>query len=128
VAEPKQVQLPMGKLVDLLAEARLLLANLASTRLLLTRRVADLERAEVLPLLEDASHRLQQLLARQATGQPAENLTAELPHAENEVVDTHESDHAMPPAAALLPWLQRRLDRSLLAARRLARLADRLQA
>lgn len=127
-AEPKQVQLPMEKLVDLLAEARLLLANLASTRLLLTRRVADLERAEVQPLLDDASHQLQQLLSTQGTGQPAENLTAELPRAENEMDETRAGDHAMPPATALLPWVQRRLDHSLFVARRLARLADRLQA
>jgi uncharacterized membrane protein YccC len=127
-AEPKQVQLPIEKLADLLAEARLLLANLASTRLLLTRRVADLECAEVQPLLEDVSRQLQHLLAAQGTELTEENLAIDLPQSEDEEVEVMRvGDHATQPASALLPWLRRRLDRSVLTAQRLARLADRLQ-
>lgn len=127
-AEPKQVQLPMDKLADLLAEARLLQANLASTRLLLTRRMADLERAQVQPLLEAASHELQQLLALPSSAQPTENLSTELPFANDEMDGRLADDNAILSATELLPWLQRRLDRSLLAARRLVRLAERMQA
>ena len=127
-AEPKQVQLPMEKLADLLAEARLLQANLASTRLLLTRRAADLERAQVQPLLEAASHQLQQLLAVQSTAQPIENLSTELAYANDEMNGAFADDHAILSTAELLPWLHRRLDRSLLAAQQLACLAERVQA
>ncbi|HKM98537.1 MAG TPA: FUSC family membrane protein [Buttiauxella sp.] len=122
IAEPKQVQLPMEKLADLIVQARLLLANLASTHLLLTRCAAEPDRTDMQALLEDASHQLQQLFATQGTRQPAENLTAEQPLAEGE------NDNTIPPAGALLPWLQRRLDRSQRAAQHLVHLADRLQA
>jgi uncharacterized membrane protein YccC len=120
-AEPKQVQLPVDKLADLLAEARQLLAHLASARLLLTRRIADLDRGEVRPLLEDAADKLRHLLATNFTDETTMPAIAPL---------DEENEMDLPGQAVtgdVLPWLQRRLAKSLLAARRLARLANCLQ-
>ncbi|HSD39836.1 MAG TPA: FUSC family protein [Rhodocyclaceae bacterium] len=127
-AEPKQVQLPTETLADLLAETRLLLANMASTRLLLTRRAADLERAEVQPLLENANRQMQQALAVKEAGTIAENIAPGLPPDDGEEGDTMLMDKgARQPAAELLPWLQRRLDRCVLTARQLAHLGNCVQ-
>jgi hypothetical protein len=82
----------------------------------------------VQPLLDDAIHQLQRLLAVQSTARPTENLSTELPYADEEMDGRLADDHAILSAAELLPWLQRRLDRSLLAAQQLACLAERVQA
>ncbi|MEC5385536.1 FUSC family membrane protein [Uliginosibacterium sp. H3] len=124
-AEPKQVQLSVEKLSDLLAEARLLLANLASTRLLLIRRIADLEQAAVEPLLEHTCQQLQRVLAIDET-KPVLGPVADQPHADDTVDTVWAVNDDVLSAAALLPWLQRRLDLSVLVAHRMARLGDNL--
>jgi uncharacterized membrane protein YccC len=121
-AEPRQVQLSIVKLAALLAEGRQLLAHLASTRLLLTRRAHDLDREEVRPLLEASAEDLRRSLAvdaEAAIGMPTSNAAT--------LDDTDTLDiPEQPIGEAVLPWLRRRLTRCLLTAQRFAQQASQM--
>jgi uncharacterized membrane protein YccC len=122
-AEPRQVQLPIDKLAELLAEGRQLLAHLASTRLLLTRRAHDLDRREVEPLLETSAKELRRTLAVQ-NAEPVVTMPMANSEAFDEIgtMDIPEQ----PIGEAVLPWLRRRLARCLLVARQFTQQASQM--
>lgn len=116
--EPASVRLPLQAFATLLSESHALLAHLAAVKLTVTRRGAELDRADVAAALQATAAELAAALggtggAKSAPSMPVE-IDAELP--------------AQAPRETVTPWLHRRLRRAALAGARVAAAAGALKA
>ncbi|MEP7058144.1 MAG: FUSC family protein, partial [Caldimonas sp.] len=107
--EPKRARLPVTELAVFLDHGQRLMAHLSSVRLILVRRAAALPEPEVGIALRAAMTELSEHLAPAPDAAPADAEAREL------WPDTIPED---PPTADPLPWLLRRLQLSVDAARR----------
>lgn len=105
-AEPKRVRPPVRELVSALDHAQRLMAHLSSVRSLLTRRSSALPPVETKAALGRTREGLRQSLAPHATEDSATSRTLSIPDVPQ-----------VPAEQAPLPWLERRLEASLLDAR-----------
>jgi uncharacterized membrane protein YccC len=128
-AEPERVRVPMYALAEMLTRCHVLLAQLAAVRLLLARRLPELDRAEASAALEAACAELSRTLespkpdaAPGATHTPRAGSAYAVP---SEDVD-HTAVPAALPDSALFPWLQRRLHLAMRAAQRVRLAAEAL--
>ncbi|HEY4371123.1 MAG TPA: FUSC family membrane protein [Burkholderiales bacterium] len=116
--EPSRVRLPLGTLAALLRHSHALLGHLASVRGTLARRHDDLDRAATEAALASAADEM------------AQALDTERPRDTPAAVAAPEDAPALPKelvAAALLPWVERRLKLAEQAADRVAETADVLK-
>ena len=134
-AEPESVQVPMYALAEMLTRCHVLMAQLVAVRLLLARRGAQLDPAAANKVLADASAALQHALANPAVGtspQRGAPGAAGAPVIVSGTVPSEDVDHTAVPAAlpdsAVLPWLRRRLQLAIRAARRVGMAAQALNA
>jgi uncharacterized membrane protein YccC len=134
-AEPESVQVPMYALAEMLTRCHVLMAQLVAVRLLLARRGAQLDSAAANQVLADAASALQQALANPAVGtspQRGAPGAAGAPVVVSGTVPSEDVDHTAVPAAlpdsAVLPWLRRRLQLAVRAARRVGLAAQALDA
>ena len=128
-AEPERVQVPMYALAEMLTRCHVLMAQLVAVRLLLARRGAQLDPGVARQVLADACDALQQALAKPAVETPLQRGAAGAAESD---VPTEDVDHTAVPAAlpnsAVLPWLRRRVQLAIRAARRVGLAAQALNA
>jgi uncharacterized membrane protein YccC len=116
--EPLRVRVSMEGLAGLLRHSHALLAHLASVRVLLGRRLAELDRAEAEPPILAACKTVQRLLKGDARKSARSPATAE------------DDGAALPtqlPAGGLMQWLKRRLRLAEQTAGEVTRVAGMLQ-
>jgi uncharacterized membrane protein YccC len=133
-AEPERVQVPMYALAEMLTRCHVLLAQLAAVRLLLARRLHDLDPAQAKAALEAACVELARTLEAPKAESAAEagSMPPPAPRAGSAAaVPSEDVDHIAVPAAlpdsAIFPWLQRRLHLAMRAAKRVRLAADALR-
>ena len=127
-AEPESVRVPMYALAEMLTRSHVLMAQLASVRLLLARRAPQFEGTEAPQVLAAACTALHAALDDPAAAPPARRNAPGTPRG---TVPSEDVDHTAVPAAlpdsAVLPWLQRRLNLATRAARRVGLAAQALK-
>jgi uncharacterized membrane protein YccC len=99
--EPERVRIPLRPLSAFLDHGQRLMAHLSVIRLMLMRRMADLDAAETASLLDDSRAALMRELDVAASHAS--------PDAETAVMQGLESLPEQPPMSELMPWLRRRL-------------------
>jgi len=134
-AEPERVQVPMYALAEMLTRCHVLMAQLVAVRLLLARRGAQLDPAVARKALAEACVALHHALDNPAVGtspQRGAPGAAGAPVVVSGTVPSEDIDHTAVPAAlpdsAILPWLRRRLQLAIRAARRVGLAAQALKA
>jgi len=134
-AEPESVRVPMYALAEMLTRSHVLMAQLASVRLLLARRAPQFEGTDAPQVLAAACASLQAALERPdapTSAQRGAPGAAGAPVVVPGTVPSEDIDHTAVPAAlpdsAVLPWLQRRLNLATRAARRVGMAAQALNA
>ncbi|MFL6695709.1 MAG: FUSC family protein [Vitreoscilla sp.] len=134
-AEPARVQVPMYALAEMLTRCHVLMAQLVAVRLLLARRGAQLDPAVAQKALADACLALHHALDNPDVGtspQRGAPGAAGAPVVVSGTVPSEDIDHTAVPAAlpdsAVLPWLRRRLQLAIRAARRVGLAAQALNA
>jgi len=113
-AEPARVRLPLREVTELLDHSQRLMAHLSVVRLMLVRRIAELNRADAEAALQAAAAALRPCLDPAHEGAHADDGTD--PQAVDRLPET-------PPARDLTPWLRRRLDVAVHDGRRIHRAA-----
>ena len=134
-AEPQRVQVPMYALAEMLTRCHVLMAQLVAVRLLLARRGAQLDPAVARKALAEACVALHHALDNPQVGtspQRGAPGAAGAPVVVSGTVPSEDVDHTAVPAAlpdsAILPWLRRRLQLAIRAARRVGLAAQALKA
>jgi uncharacterized membrane protein YccC len=116
--EPKRVRISLERLAALLRHSHALLAHLASVRVLLGRRLAELDRAEAEPPIVAACAVVQRLLKADARKSARPKATA---------ADDGTASPTQLPAGGLMHWLRRRLRLAEQTAAEVTRVAGALQ-
>jgi len=134
-AEPERVRVPMYALAEMLTRCHVLMAQLVAVRLLLARRGAQLDPAVARKALDEACVALHHALDNPQVGtspQRGAPGAAGAPVVVSGTVPSEDVDHTAVPAAlpdsAILPWLRRRLQLAIRAARRVGLAAQALKA
>ena len=134
-AEPERVQVPMYALAEMLTRCHVLMAQLVAVRLLLARRGAQLDPTVARKALAEACVALHHALDNPEVGtspQRGAPGAAGAPVVVSGTVPSEDVDHTAVPAAlpdsAILPWLRRRLQLAIRAARRVGLAAQALKA